>query len=281
MSDEADPRCPNCGEEVSRYASICLHCYEDLVAADEFESAPPPEDSSSTTVDDPEVGAASDADVSSTSDVGASGPVGEATAGSTSESSVSETVAEEFEAITRSRESTPTSSSPSDSNSPSNSVSSTATSSASSTATSSASVSSEAGEQTGLLDPDGIADNTLTIVVAIVAGLVIGVLGTFALAIITESTLGFLVGFVGWLGATAYLARQRTVQGAITRGLRGVALVLLLFPFIWFSPAMEGGTFGGRVIIFVVTLVIIAIPAALLGGVSLLVAQTIPEEETA
>ena len=48
-----------------------------------------------------------------------------------------------------------------------------------------ATVSTDAGGQ--LLDPDGIVDNTLTVVVGIAGGVVVGIVGTIALLVIPEA----------------------------------------------------------------------------------------------
>lgn len=129
-----------------------------------------------------------------------------------------------------------------------------------------------------LLDPDGIVDNTLTVVVGIVGGLVVGFVGTIVLAFVSGSAWALLFGFVAWLSSTAYLVRQRTVQGAVAKSGYGVALVLLLVPFITLSPVIgvEGGI-SGRISGFFVLLVFVGIPAAVCAVVGWIAGQFVPE----
>ena len=87
-----------------------------------------------------------------------------------------------------------------------------------------------------VLDPDGVVDNTLTVVVGILGGIVVGIVATVTLAIVTESLWGVLLGIVAWLGSTGYLVRRRTVQGAVEKGGYAAAVVLLLIPLVAFSP---------------------------------------------
>jgi hypothetical protein len=101
--------------------------------------------------------------------------------------------------------------------------------------------------------------------------LFVGAVGTFALVIMTESFAGVLLGLVGWLAFTVYVGRQRTVQAAVARTLQGLAVALLLFPFIVFSPAVDGGGVGGRFIGFIISFIVVGIPAALLVGASFVV----------
>lgn len=130
-----------------------------------------------------------------------------------------------------------------------------------------------------LLDPDGIVDNTLTVVVGILAGIFVGFLGTFVLTVVTGSGLGLLFGFVTWLGATAYLVRRRTVQGALAHGAYAVAIVLLLVPFIAVSPVVSvSGGLVGRLQAFVVLLVIMGIPAAIAAVVGFAASRFVPED---
>jgi len=129
-----------------------------------------------------------------------------------------------------------------------------------------------------LLDPDGLVDDTLTVLVGIIGGLIVGVVATVVLVILTGSGLALPVGVVGWLGATAYLVRRRTVQGAIAATGYAVALVLLAVPVIALSPAIEveggivarGGTFVGL-------LIAVAVPAGLAAGVGWVASRYVPD----
>lgn len=128
-----------------------------------------------------------------------------------------------------------------------------------------------------LLDPDGLVDNTLTVIVGIVGGTIAGLVGTVVLGLVTTSGYGVLFGVVVWLVVTAYLVRQRTVQGAVSRSGYAIALVLLVAPLLSFSPAIEpeGGSRGG---LFVVLLVFSIIPAGLAGAVGWVASQFVPED---
>ena len=135
----------------------------------------------------------------------------------------------------------------------------------------------EEGES--LLAPDGLVDDTLTVIVGIGGGLVVGFVGTVALAVTTESGWGILVGVAAWLGSTAYLVRQRTVQGAVAKSGYAVAAVLLLLPLVAFSPAMEvDGGLRGRVTFFVVAFIGVLFPAGLAAGLGYVARQFVPEE---
>lgn len=130
----------------------------------------------------------------------------------------------------------------------------------------------------GLLDPDGLVDNSLTVVVGIAGGLVVGIVGTVVLAAVTGSGIGLLFGVAAWLGATAYLVRRRTVQAAVSGSGYAVAAVLLLVPFVAVSPVVEvEGGIEGRVTGFLVLLVFVAVPAGVAAGVGYVAAQFVPD----
>jgi len=128
-----------------------------------------------------------------------------------------------------------------------------------------------------LLDPAGIVDDSLTVVVGIAGGIIIGLVGTLLLLILTESAWAVPLGIVAWLAATAYLVRRRTVQGAISRGAYGVSLVLLLFPLIALSPAMDGGpeTRGGALLGL---LLFVSVPAGIAAAVGWIASRFAPSE---
>lgn len=136
------------------------------------------------------------------------------------------------------------------------------------------------GESEGdhLLDPDGVVDDTLTAIVGVVGGIVVGIVGTIALAFLTGSGIALPLGFVAWIGSTVYLVRQRTVQGAISRSAYAVAVVLLLVPFVTLSPAVSvDGGLNERVAGFVVLLLLVAIPALFAAGVGYVAGRFTPE----
>ncbi|MEF8827404.1 MAG: zinc-ribbon domain-containing protein [Haloarcula sp.] len=133
-----------------------------------------------------------------------------------------------------------------------------------------------------LLAPDGLVDNALTALIGIAGGIVVGLVGTVVLGVVTGS--GWAVGFglLAWLGATAYLVRRRTVQGAVAKSSYAVAIVLLAVPLIALSPvvSMDGGIEerGG---LFVVLLVFVALPAGVAAGIGLIASQFVPEPASA
>jgi hypothetical protein len=137
-----------------------------------------------------------------------------------------------------------------------------------------------------LLDPEGFVDDTLTVIVGILGGIVIGFVATLALTF----TLGRLgggqgalygvgIGFLVWLGSTAYLVRRYTVQGAISKAAYGVALVLVTMPFVGFVPALFSnptehlGDLGA-------VLFIVAIPALFVAGIGRFAAIFVPDDGT-
>jgi hypothetical protein len=130
-----------------------------------------------------------------------------------------------------------------------------------------------------VLDPDGIVDNTLTAVVGILGGIIVGIVGTSVLIALTESGWALLFGFVAWLGATAYLVRRRTVQGAISKTGYAVAFVLLLVPVIALSPVMQvDGGLEGRGEFFGVLLLFVLIPALFAAGVGWVASKFVPDD---
>ena len=139
-----------------------------------------------------------------------------------------------------------------------------------------AAVSTDADGQ--LLDPDGIVDNTLTVVVGVLGGIVVGIVATITLAIVTESLWGVLLGIVAWLGSTGYLVRRRTVQGAVEKSGYAAAVVLLLIPLVAFSPlaSVEGGL-TGRGTFFLAALVAVSVPAVIAAVVGWVAGRFAPD----
>jgi hypothetical protein len=129
-----------------------------------------------------------------------------------------------------------------------------------------------------LLDPDGLVDNTLTIVVAIASGLIIGLISTIV-SVALFGGVGLLVGLLVWLVGTAYISRQRTVQGALSIGAYGVAAALLSVSLIPLGPqtSVEGGL-GGRLTTSMITLVFMLFPAGMAAGVGWFADRFVPEE---
>jgi len=134
-------------------------------------------------------------------------------------------------------------------------------------------------ESEQLLDPDGLVDDTLTVLVGLAGGVVVGVVGTVVLVVVTESGWSLLFGLVAWLGSTAYLVRRRTVQGAIAKSGYAVALVLVLVPVVAFSPfvSIDGGL-GERGGTFVALLLFVAVPATVAAAIGWVASRFVPAE---
>ena len=133
------------------------------------------------------------------------------------------------------------------------------------------------GEDGPLLAPEGLLDDTLTVVVGIAGGIVVGIVGTIVLFAVTGSTLAFVFGLVTWLGATAYLVRRRTVQGAVAKSGYAVAAVLLAVPVVALSPVVPvDGGLGERGELFVTLLVIAGVPATVAAGVGWVASRFVP-----
>jgi hypothetical protein len=128
-----------------------------------------------------------------------------------------------------------------------------------------------------LLDPDGLVDDSLTVLVGIAGGIGIGLVGTFVLLAVTGSLWALVFGFVAWLSATAYLVRHRTVQGAVSRSAYGVSIVLLLVPVVALSPLMDDGleARGGA---FVGLLLGVLVPAGIAAAVGWIASRFVPDE---
>lgn len=129
-----------------------------------------------------------------------------------------------------------------------------------------------------LFAADSLVDNTLTVVVGVIGGFLVGLVGTTVLFLLTESGIALLFGVVVWLGATAYLVRRRTVQEAVSKAGYAVAVVLLLVPLVAVSPAVEGGISERGGLLFVL-LLFVAIPAVVATAIGWLAGRFIPEHE--
>lgn len=140
-----------------------------------------------------------------------------------------------------------------------------------------ASASTADERRTELLDPDGVLDDTLTVLVGILGGVVVGVVGTLVLLIVTGSGWALGFGLAAWLIATAYLVRRRTVQGALAKSGYAVALVLLAVPLVALSPVVDvdGGP-GERAGLFLTLVLFVALPAGVAAGVGWLASRYVP-----
>ena len=129
-----------------------------------------------------------------------------------------------------------------------------------------------------LLADDGLVDDTLTVLVGIAGGVVVGIVGTVVLLAVTGSGAAVLFGLLAWLGSTAYLVRRRTVQEAVSKAGYAVAAVLLLVPLVAVSPAVDvDGGLEERVGGFVVLLVLVAVPAGVAAVVGVVASRFVPD----
>jgi hypothetical protein len=239
-----DPRCPECGEKIGQQATYCMHCSADLT--DEQAAADTDGDGDwdrdSTAADD-QVDQ-EEHPISSVVDAAAEGLGGDgAESGGTAGPSAS---AGAGDAATASADPTPQQPTATDD-----------------------------GDE--FLDSDGVVDNTLTVIVGIAAGIVVGLVGTITVLVTTQSAWGFLLGVLAWIASTAHLVRRDTVQGAVSRGAYAVAVVLVLTALIPLSPlvSVEGGV-AGRVEGFVAALVVVSIPAGFAAIVGYVAGRFVP-----
>lgn len=123
------------------------------------------------------------------------------------------------------------------------------------------------------LDREGLIDNTLTVIVGMVGGVVIGIVGTFVLLVVTESLWSIPLGLVAWLGSTAYLVRRRFLLDAVAKAAYGVALVLLSVPVV--ALVLEGDlpTRGG---VFITLLLVMAVPAGIAAAIGWVASRFVP-----
>lgn len=127
------------------------------------------------------------------------------------------------------------------------------------------------------LDPEGVMDNTLTVMVGILGGLIIGIIGTVVLLFLTQSAWGAAFGFVAWLGATAYLVRRRYLMDTVSKTAYGITAVLLLVPAI---AVVFEGNLAARGMGFFVLLLIVAIPAGIAAAIGWYTARYVPNTES-
>ena len=122
-------------------------------------------------------------------------------------------------------------------------------------------------ESRGLLHPEGIVDNSLTVVVGVVGGTVAGLLTLVLVGLASQHWLSVAPALAVWAGGIGYLSRRRTVGDAVQKTCYGVATLLVLFPVISFAEVTKGGTVGGRIVLFLIGELAFGLFAALIAGV--------------
>lgn len=250
-SGDGGPYCPVCGEPVSATASYCMHCYEDLPAGGD--------DSDGDDSDGDDSGGDEDG---GSSDPGSS--FGAASGEGTSEATAETTTGEATDWT--------------DSDGSGSSGSSGDPVDASQALSEAADGVTDQVSDGPLLDPEGIADNVLTVLVAIVGSVVIGFVGFFVLVVLTESAWSLPVGILAWLGGLAYLARQYSVQQTVAKTFYGVAAVLLAVPLMSLSPGLNE-PIGDRAALFGVLLLTVAVPALVSAGIGYALLSFAPEAD--
>jgi hypothetical protein len=130
-----------------------------------------------------------------------------------------------------------------------------------------------------LLADDGLLDNTLTVIVGVIAGIVVGMIGTFVLLVATGSLWALLFGLLVWLFTTAYLVRRRTVQAAVSKAAYALSIVFVMIPLTTLSPfaSMEGGL-TGRVTSFGIFFVVMAVPAGVTAVIGWIAGRFVPDD---
>lgn len=252
---DEDPTCPHCGEPVGMRATYCMHCgryFEETTDPDD----PSPGDDYATGIDE--------------STTGAGAAYNDGSAGGTGDSGgfdLSDLLPWSDPGEVRAR---------------AQSNATTGAGSAGSSVASRAGGGSSAagragatGESEGLLDPEGLADNALTLVVAVLGGLLIGFVSVFAF-LFSLGAFGLLLALVAWLGSTVYLASRHTVFGAVRYGAYALAGLVLLIP-LGFAVAIDGGVLE-RLLLLVMFGIPFGIVAVVVGGIGYLVGLGAPDE---
>ena len=117
------------------------------------------------------------------------------------------------------------------------------------------------------LDPDGLLDGSLTLLVGLGGGAIVGVLTFLLVGIATQSGGSIVPAGLAWLAGTGYFATRERVGEALKYGCYAVALLLVLLPVISFAPAVKGGNFAGRVFLFLVAELLFGVFAIVLAGI--------------
>jgi hypothetical protein len=131
-----------------------------------------------------------------------------------------------------------------------------------------------------LFHPDGLLDNSLTIVIGGVVGLCCGVVALFVFGAVGSGGVGLLAGLVAFVGVTGWLARQYSLFGAVRGGCYALAVALLALPLVALTDAAKGGTLGGQVILFLVAELVFGLIAAPVAGIGYVAGKRRPDAPT-
>lgn len=119
----------------------------------------------------------------------------------------------------------------------------------------------------GWLDPDGLLDDASTVVVAGVAAVVVGIISFVVVLLVLQSLVAVLAGPLAAVAVGLWVGRDRSVFGAARKACYAIATALVLVPTIALGPSMNGGTFGGQVLLFVLAEVVFGLVALMVAGV--------------
>lgn len=125
------------------------------------------------------------------------------------------------------------------------------------------------------LDPAEVMDDTLTVVVGLVGGFVVGLAGTVVLFILLQSAWAVAFGLAVWLGFTAYLVRRRYLMDAVAKSAYGVAAVILTVPIL--AVVFEQSILQ-RAGIFAILIGVVIVPAGVAAGIGWLASRYVPAD---
>lgn len=126
------------------------------------------------------------------------------------------------------------------------------------------------------LDPDGLLDGSLTIVVGAGFGVVSGVLAVLLGIGLIGSIWGSLAGIVVLLGATGLLLSRDSVYHTTRLGCYTTALLLVCLPLLAVTDVVQNGDFVGRITLFGIGELFAGTGAALIAGAGYLAGKRAP-----
>lgn len=106
-----------------------------------------------------------------------------------------------------------------------------------------------------------------TVGVAVVGGGLVGAVALVSLLLGLAHWSALPLAVLAWLATTVHLLRRDRTRRAVAHACYAVAVASLTLPLFWFGPAPEGGSFGGRVLLAVVSFVAVGLVAGPLVGV--------------
>lgn len=126
--------------------------------------------------------------------------------------------------------------------------------------------------------PDGLIDDSLTVVIGVVVGVVCGFVALVVFGVVVGGGIGLLAGLGAWVGVTAWVARQYSVFGAVRSGCYALAVALLALPVVALTDAAQGGTLSGQILLFIVAEVLFGLFALPLAGTGYAAGKRRPDQ---